>query len=536
MSLTSEKKMTALYCRLSQEDEKAGDSMSIQNQKLFLKEYADRNAMCNTRYFIDDGYSGVDFEKREGFKDMLREIEAGHVSTVITKDLSRLGRNYLRTGELIEIIFPENSVRYIAVNDNVDTFREDNEFTPLKNWFNEFYARDTSKKVKAVVKAKAQRGERVGGQFPYGYILNPENKNHLIPDTETAHIVQKIFDLYVHGSRICQIQDWLSENKVLTPSEMLYHRNGKIRWKRPHEDYVYMWADTTVYSILSRREYIGHTITNKSARVSYKSKKRIQHDLDEQYVFQNTHEPLVDEETFEKAQKRLAKKQRPSWDNTLDMFSDKLYCADCGMKLHVCRGEKLPISKHHYTCRSYRKKREARHDLNCTSHYIRKVVLEELVLADLKRVIGYVKNKEDEFIRSAAAYSALEARKSNSEKEKKLNDILNRLNEIDKIFCRIYEDMALGRVSEERYSTLTSGYESEKNSLTAIAEDLKRELEALTSQTKNIKGFVNIVNKYTDITELSYEIIHEFIDKILVHETDRETNTRYIEIHYNFGV
>lgn len=218
-------KITALYCRLSQEDMQAGESESIQNQKLILQKYADEHHFFNTRFFVDDGFSGVSFE-REGLQAMLHEVEAGNVATVITKDLSRLGRNYLKTGELIEIVFPEYEVRYIAINDGVDTAREDNEFTPLRNWFNEFYARDTSKKIRAVKQAKAQKGERVNGEVPYGYIADPNDRNHLLPDPETAHIVKQIFAMYVRGDRICEIQNWLREHEVLTVSELRYRRSG----------------------------------------------------------------------------------------------------------------------------------------------------------------------------------------------------------------------------------------------------------------------------------------------------------------------
>lgn len=225
-------KITALYCRLSQEDMQAGESESIQNQKIILQRYADDHHFFNTRFFVDDGFSGVSFE-REGLQAMLREVESGNVATVITKDLSRLGRNYLKTGELIEIVFPENDVRYIAINDGVDTAREDNEFTPLRNWFNEFYARDTSKKIRAVKQAKAQRGERVNGTVPYGYVIDPSDRNHLLPDPETADIVRQIFMMYVRGDRMRDIQNWLLENKVVTVSELQYRRTGSGRHPRP---------------------------------------------------------------------------------------------------------------------------------------------------------------------------------------------------------------------------------------------------------------------------------------------------------------
>ena len=260
-------KITALYCRLSQEDMQAGESESIQNQKLILQKYADEHHFFNTRFFVDDGFSGVSFE-REGLQAMLHEVEAGNVATVITKDLSRLGRNYLKTGELIEIVFPEYEVRYIAINDGVDTAREDNEFTPLRNWFNEFYARDTSKKIRAVKQAKAQKGERVNGEAPYGYLIDPDNRNHLIPDPETAHVVKQIFAMYVRGDRMCEIQNWLRDNEILTVGELRYRRTGSKRHPRPQLNAWYNWPDKTLYDILTRKEYLGHTITAKTHKVS----------------------------------------------------------------------------------------------------------------------------------------------------------------------------------------------------------------------------------------------------------------------------
>jgi len=304
-------KITALYCRLSQEDMQNGESESIQNQKLILQKYAEQNHFFNTRFFVDDGFSGVSFE-RDGLQAMLKEVEAGNVATVITKDLSRLGRNYLKTGELIEMIFPEYDVRYIAINDGVDTAKGDNEFTPLRNWFNEFYARDTSKKIRAVKQAKAQKGERVNGQVPYGYIADPNNRNHLIPDPETAYVIKQIFAMYINGDRICEIQNWLRDNKIFTPSELDYRRKGKSRHPRPNSNCIYNWPDKTLYDILSRKEYLGHTFTGKSYKVSYNSKKTKKNPEEKQYFFPNTHEPLIDEETFELAQKRASTRHRPS--------------------------------------------------------------------------------------------------------------------------------------------------------------------------------------------------------------------------------
>ena len=524
-------KITALYCRLSQEDMQAGESESIQNQKLILQRYADEHFFLNTRFFVDDGFSGVSFE-REGLQAMLHEVEAGNVATVITKDLSRLGRNYLKTGELIEIIFPEYDVRYIAINDGVDTAREDNEFTPLRNWFNEFYARDTSKKIRAVKQAKAQRGERVNGEVPYGYLADPNDRNHLIPDPETAHVVRQIFAMYVRGDRMCDIQNWLRDNEILTVGELRYRRTGRTQHPRPQQNAWYNWPDKTLYDILTRQEYLGHTITAKTYKVSYKSKKTRKNAEDKRYFFPNTHEPLIDEETFALAQKRIATRHRPAKSDEIDLFSGLLFCGDCGYKMYLMRGAGTPERKHGYTCGNYRNR--ARNDFLCTTHYIRKSVLKELVLADLQRVMSYVKGHEQEFIRTATECSEQAMKKALGHQRKELEKAEARLGEINLLFRKLYEDNALGRLSNEQFVFLTSGYEDEKRELTKRAAELKREIDTAAERNADVKRFVALVRRYTEISELTYENVHEFIDRILIYELDKDTNTRKIEIFYSF--
>ena len=524
-------KITALYCRLSQEDMQAGESESIQNQKLILQRYADEHFFLNTRFFVDDGFSGVSFE-REGLQAMLREVEAGNVATVITKDLSRLGRNYLKTGELIEIVFPEYEVRYIAINDGVDTAREDNEFTPLRNWFNEFYARDTSKKIRAVKQAKAQRGERVNGEVPYGYIADPNDRNHLIPDPETAHVVKQIFAMYVRGDRMCEIQNWLRDNEILTVGELRYRRTGRTQHPRPQLNAWYNWPEKTLYDILARQEYLGHTITAKTYKVSYKSKKTRKNAEDKRYFFPNTHEPLIDEETFALAQKRIATRHRPTKSDEIDLFSGLLFCGDCGYKMYLQKGAGTPERKHAYTCGNYRNR--ARNDFLCTTHYIRKSVLKELVLADLQRIMSYVKGHEQEFIQTATECSEQAMKKALGHQRKELDKAEARLGEINLLFRKLYEDNALGRLSNEQFVFLTSGYEDEKAALTKRVAELRKELDTAAERSADVKRFVALVRRYTEISELTYENVHEFIDRILVYELDKNTNTRKIEIFYSF--
>ncbi len=450
------------------------------------------------------------------------------VATVITKDLSRLGRNYLKTGELIEVIFPEYDVRYIVINDGVDTTREDNEFTPLRNWFNEFYARDTSKKIRAVKQAKAQRGERVNGQSPYGYIIDPNDKNHLIPNLETAHIVKQIFAMYVRGDRMCEIQDWLKEHKVLTVSELLYRRTGSSRHPRPHPDCIYNWPDKTLYDILARKEYLGHTLTGKSYKVSYKSKKTRKNPEDKQYFFPNTHEALMDEETFDLAQKRIATMHRPAKCEEIDIFSGLLFCGDCGYKMYLQQGSGTLERKHAYTCGKYRNR--IRIGELCTTHYIRKSVLKELVLSD----IPYVKGHEERFVAEATEYGDVKANKALREKRAELDKAKHRIGELDILFRKLYEDNALGHLSDQQFVLMTSGYDEERKTLTTRIRDLENEVNAVSERRTDVNRFLQIVRKYTDMQELTYEIVHEFIDRILIYELDKETNTRKIEILYSF--
>ena len=523
-------RITALYCRLSQEDLQAGESGSIQNQRMILQKYAEEHHFLNTKFFIDDGVSGVSFE-REGLQAMLREVEAGHVGTVITKDLSRLGRNYLKTGELIEIVFPEYEVRYIAINDGVDTARDDNEFTPLRNWFNEFYARDTSKKIRAVKQAKAQKGERVNGECPYGYLIDPDDKNHLIPDPETAPVVKQIFALYIKGERMCSIQKWLADNKILTVGALRFQRTGQTRYHNASL-IPYSWPEKTIYDMLARQEYLGHTITGKSYKVSYKSKKTKKNPEEKRYFFPNTHEPLIDEETFALAQKRIATRHRPTKSEEIDIFSGLLFCGDCGYKMYLQQGVSIPERKHAYTCGNYRNR--PRKMTQCSTHYIRKSVITELVLADMQRVLSFVKQHEKEFIKTATELGSQEALKTAAQEQKELSTAQTRLREIDTVFRKLYEDNALGKLSDEQFVFMTSGYEEEKKTLKEKIAVLDKQIQAAKEHNSDVKKFVQLVKRYTQIKELTYENVHEFIDRILIYELDRETNTRKIEIFYNF--
>lgn len=528
--MTDSSKITALYCRLSSDDAQGGDSFSIQNQKLILGRYAEENHLFNTRFFVDDGFSGVSFQ-RKGFQEMLAEIREGRVGTVITKDLSRLGRNYLETGKLIEEIFPSCGVRYIAVNDRVDTAQGENIFAPVRNWFNEYYVRDVSNKIRAVSQAKAARGERVNDEHPFGYFVDPKDRNHLLPDPETAGAVRRIFSMYADGKRICEIQQWLEDNKVPTPGALLFQRTGSKRHYRPGFS-LYRWSDKTIMDMLVRVEYLGHTITAKTHKESYKCKRKIRNSPDQQHFFPNTHAPLVEQEVFDRVQQRLAAPKQRAVIDEPDVFSGLLYCADCGHKMYLRRGPATLERKHSYMCSSYLSHR--RTGAECSTHYIRKSVLEEIVLGELRKVLSDAKAHQREFVRTAMEFGQRDTKKLLAAKQKEREKISVRIRDADMRYRRQYEDYALGRISAGKFETVSAGYEKSKAELQTKADVLQKEMDGISERKVNVDRFLAIAEKYSDIHELTYNLVHELIDRILIHERDAETGSVRINIYYSF--
>jgi site-specific DNA recombinase len=519
--------LTALYCRLSRDDELQGDSNSIANQKNILLKYAQDNGFANPQFYADDGISGTTFE-RPDFQRMVSDIEGGKVSTVITKDLSRFGRDYLKTGEYVEVIFPHYDVRYIAVNDNVDTDRSDNEFMPFKNLFNEWFARDTSKKIKAVLNSKAQRGERLGGKVPYGY--RETDDRMMVPDEETSPVVQLIFNLCLEGKGPSQIARILSQKQILTPRAYEFRISGGHGNEKVNR-YPFDWSETSVASILQRKEYLGHTVIGKSVKPSYKRKTIKLVPEENQRIFEHTHEPLIDPETWEIVQRVRKGKRRPAKIGGVDKFSGLLICADCGARLHNIRARSLSHEQENFVCGNYRKR-----VTSCTAHYIRTVVLEQLVLEDIRRVSRMALEHEDEFVRQVSDTSIDTKKRLLAAKQKEYGKLTRRIAELDGLFKRIYEDSYSGRLSEERYQKLSAEYEAEQKSLTERTKVLETELSQQKESADNIGKFLNIVRKYTDIRELTPELLREFIEKIVVHEPEKIAGRRQqeIEIHYNF--
>lgn len=526
-AVLNQEEITALYCRLSQDDKQEGDSNSIINQKKILKKYALDRGYTNIQFYIDDGVSGTTFN-RAGFQSMIADVEAGKVKRVIVKDMSRLGRDYLQVGMYTEIFFPEHDVHFIAVNDGVDSNQEDNEFTPFRNIINEWYAKDTSKKIRAVKRSKGMAGEHIGSHPPYGYMKNPENKKEWIIDEEAAEGVREIFRLCVGGYGPTRIAHILTERKILCPTYYALEKGGKPRTALPADKYT--WNGPVVAKILDRMDYLGHTVNFKTHVKSYKVHKTIYNSPDQWKVFEGTHEAIIDKETFEIVQKIRAGKRRPTRMGEMPMFSGLLYCADCGRKLSFHRKADEPAEKHHYLCENYRS-----NTANCTMHYIRNVVVERIVLENLKEVIQYVSNYEDEFVQMIMDSDMRQRNRELAQKKKRLAEIQKRIGELDTIFQRIYEDNIIGKLSDERFMKMSKGYEDEQHTLQTEANEIQSELQQEEKKSVDVKRFLAIVKKYTDLTELTPEILREFIDKIIVHAPDKSSGRRLqeIEIIYN---
>lgn len=519
-------KWTALYCRLSRDDDNEGDSNSIQHQKQILEKYAKDHSITNYKFYVDDGYSGTSFN-RPGFQEMLADIEAGYVDCVIVKDMSRFGRNYLEVGMYTEIMFPDKDVRFIAINDGVDSARDDNDFTPFRNIINEWYAKDTSKKIRAVFRAKGLSGKRLSTQTPYGY-LKGEN-GQLIEDTETAPVVRLIFRLAVEGNGPGKIARILREKQIVTPGTLEFHRTG--RTSRYNPEFPYQWHESTVVNILEQKDYLGNTYNFKTTKKSYKSKKVIRNPEEKQVVFENTHVALIDQETWDLVQKARQSRRRPTKMGDMGMFSGMVYCADCGNKLHLCRTKSWDRSLDNYVCGTYKRRRG-----ECSAHYIRSTVLETLVLDNLQKVIAYVRDYENDFVQQVTENKAAEQMQMLSVSKRQMEQQMRRIAEIDNIIKRLYEDNLNGKLSDSRFSKMSADYEQEQRTLENSNAELKCMVDTCEEQSLNIKSFLKCVRKYTEPCELTSDMLHELVEKIIVYAPDKSSGhrTQQIDIYYNF--
>ncbi len=532
MNKSNQKLITALYCRLSQEDENKGDSDSIVNQKSILEKYAAENGFENTRVFVDDGYSGVSFN-RPAFQEVLELMENGKVGTLITKDLSRLGRNYIEVGNYTEILFPRWNVRYIAINDNFDSlYNEGNELAPFKNLFNEWFARDTSKKIRAVIKAKAERGERVGTTIPYGYKRNPEKNGPLLRNDETAPIVKKIFELCAGGKGPSQIARILREEKILKPTVYRYQTEGVIATRTDITD-LYNWSCETVSNILSNEIYLGHTINCRTTTASYKDKRTIERPLNEQYRYENTHEALIDQDTWNIVQKVRKGKRRRTAMGDINKYSGLLFCADCGNKLYFVHGRTMEKKNFNFICSRNRK--HLGEDV-CSPHTIRECVLDEIVLDQIRSATYAARKNTKTFAELIQQKSNAENRKELTAKSKELAKAEKRNNELNSLFKRLYEDNVLGKVTNEQFRLLSETYNDEQREIQERIPQLQEQIERLKALQVNTDKFIALASRYTDITELTPEVLRTFISKIVIHEREQKWSkggNQQIDIYFN---
>lgn len=526
--MKSTDKITALYCRLSQDDMLAGESNSITNQKSILLKYAKENGFTNTQFYTDDGYSGTNFN-RPDFQRMKTDIEDGRVSTVIVKYLSRLGREYLQTGYYTEIFFSQYDVRFIAIHDNVDTQRGDNDFAPFKNLMNEFYARDCSKKVRAVLKSKGMSGKPLTSNAPYGYKKAEGNKDLWIIDEEAAAVVRKMFTLCIGGYSPFQIAKKLSEEQILTPSAYFELRaTGSISAPKP-----YHWSNKTVESMLHKQEYTGCTVNFKTIKKSYKSKKYVHNPKEDWIIFKGTHEPIVSESDFDLVQELTKTKRKIQRDNTANPFSSKVYCADCGAKMYLCRAKSISEEQEHLKCGRYAKDKD-----DCTAHFIRTIVLKDIVVVEINRLLTEIHDNEEEFVQLAMEKSNRTHLSDLKKAKKTLTDNEKRIAELDRLFKRLYEDNVAGKISDMRFDQMSKDYEAEQEQLKQKNAELSLFISENEQKTSDVTTFMQVVRKYEVVTELTPEIMNELIDRIEVHAPDKSSGHRRqtIDIYFRFNI
>ena len=522
-------RITALYCRLSKDDLLKGDSMSIQHQKDMLSKYADENGFSFTSYYVDDGYSGTNFN-RPSFQKLIEDIEDGKVGIVIVKDLSRLGREYLKTGYYTEIFFPQNNVRFIAINDNVDTLDGDNDFAPFKNIINEFYAKDISNKIKAAMRTKALNGDCLTGMAPYGYSKDPNDKTKLIPDEHADH-VRMMYQMALEGHSCGEIATKLTKMGLLIPKAENYVRNGKKDCES-YPKYPDLWLKATVKSILLNPVYTGKTVALRYTNRSFKDKHRIERPESEWIVTENTHEALVSQADYDTVYKRLSVKCRDKVENPDNIFRGLVKCADCG-KLHgFSKRYDNRGSKGCYRCQTsirYGKK-------YCSSHYITFEQLYEIVLEDIKCHAHLAAEDSEKYIAILTKAADENNTASRSSQKSELEKLKKRASELDTLLQKLYEDKVFGVITEERYFAMSGNMEKELSEVRKRIEEISKTLSDTEEDKKNAADFSELIGKYTDIEELTYELVHILIDKIIIHEreiVDGRAKVR-VDIYYRF--
>ena len=520
--------ITALYPRLSHEDELQGESNSISNQKKLLTKVAKEKGYTNLVHFLDDGISGVTMD-RPGFNDMMEQLAAGKAAAVFVKDLSRLGRNYIEVGRLTEEFFPEHDIRLVAVSDNIDTAEGENELAPIRNLFNEWYARDISKKRRISNKIKGNAGEPMGPP-PYGYKKDPDDPKRWVVDEEAAQVVRRIFRMTVDGYGTEQIATILSEEKVLTPiaywREKGVNRPGKSKLRGP-----YMWNSSTITHILSLQEYCGDILNFKTYSKSYKNKKRLANDRENWVIFQDVHDPIIERAVFEQVQQKRGKiRKRRTHEGERNMFSGLLVCADCGHNLHFHFNQGNPDIKY-FNCSNYKGNRGS-----CTStHYVRVDFLEQVVLGEIRRLTKFASQFEDEFVKAVIGHSQQAEATDRKLKEKELKALQARDEELDGLFERIYEDNVSGKLSDDRFARMSRRYEEEQKELAEKIKALRAEIDKQSSQSMTTDMFISLVRKYTRARKLTPRMLNELIEKIEVFNAEKVDGVweQRLRIHYN---
>ena len=523
-------KITPLYERLSRDDELQGESNSISNQKQMLEDFARRNGLPNPTHFTDDGISGTRFD-RPGFLAMMEEVEAGRVEAIVIKDMSRLGRDYLKVGQVMEVL-RQRGVRLIAINDGVDSLKGDDDFTPFRNIMNEFYARDTSRKIRSVFKSKGMSGKHLTGTVIYGYLWD-EKREHWLVDEEAAEVVRRIFALTLEGYGPYQIACKLSADRIEIPVVHLARFNEGVNRSKPVKD-PYGWGSSTIVNILKKREYLGHTINFKT-RKHFKDKKSHYVSEDEWTIFENTHEAIIDQQTFDLAQKIRSNVRRyPNGWGEAAPLTGLLYCADCGGKMYVHRtnnGKRIS----QYTCSNYTK-------VPCgtlcpTQHRINESAVLTLVSDTLRAIAEYSRNDRTEFIHTVQETQVAQQSADISKKRRRLAAAQKRAGELEKLICKIYEDNALGKLPDARYRALDAQYAKEQDALEIEIAELEKAVTGYEQSQKSAEKFIALIDKYENFDTLTNTMLNEFVEKILVHERSRkgsQDTTQEIEIYFNF--
>lgn len=523
-------KITPLYERLSRDDELQGESNSISNQKKMLEDYARRNGLPNPTHFTDDGVSGTRFD-RPGFLAMMEEVEAGRVEAIVIKDMSRLGRDYLKVGQVMEIL-RQRGVRLIAINDGVDSLNGDDDFTPFRNIMNEFYARDTSRKIRSVFKSKGMSGKHLTGTVIYGYLWD-EKREHWLVDEEAAAVVRHIFALAMEGYGPYQIATKLSEEKIEMPAVHLARYGEGVNKNKAFAD-IYRWSASTVVEILKKQEYLGHTVNFKT-RKHFKDKKSHYVDESEWTIFENTHEAIIDQETFDNVQRIRGNARRyPDGFGEAHPLTGLMYCADCGGKMYVHRtynGKRVP----QYTCGQYGKYPIG--SLCPTQHRIKAEAVLTLIADMLRAIAEYSRNDRAEFIRTVQETQVAQQTADISKKRKRLAAAQKRAGELEKLICKIYEDNALGKLPDARYEALDAQYAKEQDALNAEIMELEKAVTGYEQSRKSAEKFIALIDKYENFDTLTNTMLNEFVEKILVHERARkgsQDTTQEVEIYFNF--